>query len=167
MESFEQQLQQMWQQGGRELAVAFLRRALSADMTLNNLLSALQFGDVTPHLKTITVRDVFGRQQPTPAAEGTAARPVRAAAAPKARRRRRSAAELDQVRTEVVAMLVAEPGSLNTSQLVAGLGQKGHELDTMRVNALLRGLLKEGLVADLGGKPKAWRATPALRRQNG
>lgn len=166
MESFEQQLQQMWQQGGRELAVAFLRRALSADMNLHNLLSALQFADVTPHLKSITVREVFSRQPPAPSAEGAAARgPARAAAAPKARRRRRSAAELDEVRKLVVAMLVAEPGSLNTTQLVAGLAQKGQELDTMRVNALLRALLKDNLVADLGGKPKAWRATPTLRRQ--
>jgi hypothetical protein len=63
-------------------------------------------------------------------------------------------------------MLVDEPGSLNTTQIVATLEQLGHPFDTMRVNGLLRTFEQEQQVVDLGGKPKAWRASPSLRQQH-
>jgi hypothetical protein len=86
--------------------------------------------------------------------------------APKGKRRRRTAEELKQIGEAILKMLVDEPGSLNTTQIVATLEQLGHPFDTMRVNGLLRTFEQEQQVVDLGGKPKAWRASPSLRQQH-
>lgn len=165
MEQFEQQLQNLWQEGGRDLAVSFLKRAVSPEMPLAKLVAALNFRDVQNHLGSITLRDILGavgRPEATATAEAAQERPKAKKAT---RRKRRSAAELDDIRSLVVGMLVDEPGSLNTTQIVAGLAQEGQDFDSMRVNALMRTLQQEELVSDLGGKPKAWRATAKLRQQ--
>ena len=168
MEPFEQQLQDLWKQGGRSLAVAFLRRAIEPNMTLRNLLAALQFGEAAPHLGDIRLQEVLPgagvAPARAPAAVAVAPRTVARAEAPaKARRRRRSPAELAKMRADVCTMLVQEPGSLNTTQLASGLAAEDGPVDAVRLGALLRTLVQEELVTDLGGKPKGWRATAKLR----
>lgn len=167
MEEFEQHLKSLWHEGGREQALSFLRRALSHKVSLDELLAALQFEAVAPHLGTITLTDVLGHKT-VPQPQSPAAAPAGRAAAPaaaKGKRRRRTAEELKQIGDAVLKMLVDEPGSLNTSQIVAGLQSLGHPFDTMRVNALLRGFEQEDQVVDLGGKPKAWRASAKLKQK--
>ena len=168
MEEFEQHLKSLWHEGGREQALSFLRRALSHQISLEELLAALQFEAVAPHLATISLKDVLAAKAPAAPAPTVAAAPVpRAppAPAPKGKRRRRTAEELKQIGEAILKMLVDEPGSLNTTQIVATLEQLGHPFDTMRVNGLLRTFEQEQQVVDLGGKPKAWRASPSLRQE--
>lgn len=167
MEEFEQHLKSLWHEGGREQALSFLRRALSHKISLDELLAALQFEAVEPHLATISLTDVLGQRAPSQSqGPGPAAAPRAVpAAAPKGKRRRRTAEELKQIGDAVLKMLVDEPGSLNTSQIVSGLQALGHPFDTMRVNALLRGFEQDDQVVDLGGKPKAWRASARLRQR--
>lgn len=169
MEQFEEQLQNLWQQGGRDIALSFLRRAVNMDMPLGKLVAALNFADVNSHLGTITLRDILtgtaavrpghGAESPGPG------RPAGASPAKAGRRRRRSADELAAMQKALLDMLRDEPGSLNTTQMVASLSSDGHDIDSMRINAMLRTLGSEGLVSDLGGKPKSWRATSKLRQQ--
>lgn len=169
MEQFEEQLQNLWQQGGRDIALSFLRRAVNMDMPLGKLVAALNFADVNRHLGTITLRDILtgsGAARPGAAAEGAGpGQPVGAAAGKTGgRRRRRSADELAAMQKALLDMLRDEPGSLNTTQMVTSLNSDGHDIDSMRINAMLRALGSEGLVSDLGGKPKSWRATSKLRQ---
>lgn len=168
MEHFEQQLQSLWQEGGRDIALSFLRRAVSVDMPLGNLVAALHFPDVTRHLGTITLRDVLLSEAPAEGGPRSGAPSAQRATAsePTRRRKRRSAEEMAQMQEALVAMLRDEPGSLNTTQMVSALGEQGFDIDSMRVNAMLRGLGSEGMVSDLGGKPKSWRASAKLRNQS-
>ena len=162
MEPFEQQLQNLWQQGGRDIALSFLRRAVTADMPLGKLMAALNFRDVTNHLGSITLREILGVSDEAEPSSAPAS--VAPSARQGTRRKRRSADELGAIRKKLVRMLCDEPGSLNTSQMVAGLKAEGFDFDSMRINALLRTLESEGQVSDLGGKPKSWRATSKLRQ---
>lgn len=169
MDEFEQHLKSLWHQGGRDQALAFLRRALSHKISLEELLAALQFEAVAPHLDSIALKDVLapphsGAHTPAPAAPHrapTAAVPTKV----RGKRRRRTAEELKEIGEAILKMLVDEPGSLNTTQIVGGLEQQGHQFDTMRVNGLLRSFQEQHQVVDLGGKPKAWRASAALRQK--
>lgn len=162
-DEFSNRLADLWQQGGRDLAVGFLRRATSADHNLAQILTALQFEGVKEHLGNIRLAEVFG-------APGQAAHtprvPQAAAKAPPAkqrRRHRRTSEEMQQMRLFLRATLTEEPGSLDTVQLVAMLHQQGHEVDTIIVNTLLKGLETEGHILSLGGKPKAWRSVTKPR----
>ena len=166
MEEFEQHLKSLWQEGGRDVAVSFLKRAVSPTTPLAELLAALQFDAVSPHLAEITLKDVLPVRVPAPHAVATSMVHTPRAAPVKHRRRRRTADELRIIGEAILKMLVDEPGSLNTTQIVANLEEAGHQFDTMRVNALLRGFEQEERVINLGGKPKAWRASAALRQQH-
>ena len=166
MEEFEQHLKSLWQEGGRDVAVSFLKRAVSPSTPLVELLAALQFAAVAPHLGEIALKDVLPGRPPAPHAVAAPIAHVPRPAPAKARRRRRTADELRVIGEAIRQMLVDEPGSLNTTQIVASLEQAGHQFDTMRVNALLRGLEQEEQVVNLGGKPKAWRASATLRQQH-
>jgi hypothetical protein len=169
MEEFEQHLKSLWHEGGRDQALSFLRRALNHQTSLEELLAALQFEAVAPHLATISLKDVLGAKAsaaPTPVVATAHVPRAAPTQAPKGKRRRRTAEELKQIGEAILKMLVDEPGSLNTTQIVATLEQLGHPFDTMRVNGLLRTFEQEQQVVDLGGKPKAWRASPSLRQQH-
>lgn len=161
-DEFSNRLADLWQQGGRDLAVGFLRRATSVDHNLAEVLAALQFEGVQEHLESIRLREVFA---PAPVAK-----PPRVASAnpaaqvtKKARRHRRTSEEMQQMRERLHSALAEEPGSLDTVQLVQMLGEKGHKVDTIIVNTLLKTLESEGHIVSLGGKPKAWRTVSATR----
>jgi hypothetical protein len=154
MEPFEEHLKNLWTEGTRDIAVAFLQRALQPNSSLAELRAALQFEGVRPYLSTIRLSDVLAQAKVRPAPTAPTATAASAARRP---RRRRSAAQMAQMREAIVALLSESPESLNTTQICADLSKRGHGVDTMRVNLLLKGLLKEGAVRDLGGKPKAWR----------
>ena len=152
MEQFEQRLAYLWKEGSRDIAISFLRRAVTLDINLAELVAALQFPEVQQYLETIRLKDVLRlAQQPVVGWQPTMV-------PPRAKRKRRSGEEMQQLKNHILRMLVAEPGSLNTSQICAALQEAGHDVDTIRANLLLKALEKDGLVADLGGKPKGWRA---------
>jgi hypothetical protein len=153
MEPFEQHLKNLWTEGTRDIAVAFLQRAVSPNNSLAELYSALEFEGVQPYLSSIRLSDVLASiktRAPAPAVtRPPASKPVN--------RKRRSAEQMQAMREGIIALLSESPESLDTTQICADLAERGHSIDTMRANLLLKGLLKEGLVRDLGGKPKAWR----------
>jgi hypothetical protein len=158
MEQFEQHLMSVWKQGSRDVAVSFLQRVVTPDITLSELLAALQFDGVQEYLDDISLRDVFRM------ASSMVASPQAMLLPPRIKRKRRSAEEMQQMKTQVLGMLTQESGTLSTSQVCAALQATGHDVDTVRANLVLKGLEKEGLVTDLGGKPKSWRAqTPGKR----
>lgn len=157
MEPYDEHLKNLWTEGTRDIAVAFLKRAIKPNNSLAELHTALQFEGVRPYLSSIRLSDVLDAVKP--AAQRNPQPPVGRAPTPAARvpRRRRSAEQMQALRQAVLDLLGESPESLNTTQICQSLGQRGHEVDAMRVNLLLKGLLKDKAVRDLGGKPKAWR----------
>jgi hypothetical protein len=152
-ESFSERLSSIWSQGGRELAVSFLRRAVTLDNTLAELLAAFEFEGVRDHLGSVRLKEILAPQ----------GRPLQAAAPTvvpaRQKRSRRSSDEMRQLKTRLMNLLEQEePGSLDTVQLVTALRQDGHRVDTILVNGMLKLLEEDGRVNSLGGKPKAWRA---------
>ncbi len=154
-EPIETRLQQIWQQGHRSMAAAFLRRAITPDSTLAEVAAALQFTAVRDFLNAIRLRDVMAataRPQPVPT-------PPRApgAATKTKKRKRRGPQEMKEIKVHLLEMLRHEPGSLDTTQMHEGLAKMGHELDRITLNRLLTQLQDEQQITCLGGRPKAWR----------
>lgn len=162
-DEFSNRLADLWQQGGRDLAVGFLRRATHVDQTLAEVLAALQFEGVREHLESIRLRDVFAPAPASQAPQAPQAAPVTQAPNKKTRRPRRTTEQMQQMRQLLQTALIEEPGSLDTVQLVEMLGDNGHTVDTVIVNTLLKALQSEGRISSLGGKPKAWRAVSTPR----
>jgi hypothetical protein len=156
-ESFSERLTSIWHQGGRELAVTFLRRAVTLDNTLAELVAAFQFDGVKDHLGNIRLKDILAPQpRQAPAAQPSGMHTV---VPERQKRGRRSSDEMRQLKSRLLGLLEQEaPGSLDTVQLMGVLRKDGHRVDTILVNGLLKTLEDEGCVSNLGGKPKAWRA---------
>lgn len=159
-ESFSQRLSSIWQQGGRELAVSFLRRAVTLDNTLAELVAAFEFEGVRNHLAGIRLKDILAPQGPVRPQPAT----LHTVVPPRQKRTRRSSDEMRQLKNRLVTLLEQEdPGSLDTVQLVTALRQEGQRVDTILVNGLLKLLEDDGCVTSLGGKPKAWRVVKASK----
>lgn len=160
MEPYDEHLKNLWTEGTRDIAVAFLKRAIGPTNSLAELHTALQFDGVKPYLSSIRLSDVLGtvRAEPTGA---HAAHHASAGLARAPRRKRRSAEQMQELRQAILDLLGESVESLNTTQICQSLEQRGHEVDAMRVNLLLKGLLQDKSVRDLGGKPKAWRLQKA------
>ena len=162
-------LQQIWQQGHRNMAVAFLKRAITMDSTLAEVAAALQFDAVRGFVDGIRLRDVLAGMPVRPSLPGPASvKPV----TPRPRKRkRRGPKEMKEIKEQLLEMLRDEPGSLDSTQLHDGLAKLGHELDRITLNRLLGQLEQERHITCLGGRPKAWRSVglrqPALSRDAG
>ena len=162
-------LQQIWQQGHRNMAVAFLKRAITMDSTLAEVAAALQFDAVRGFVDGIRLRDVLVSAPVRPPVTGVVgAKPI--ASRPR-KRKRRGPKEMKEIKEQLLEMLRDEPGSLDSTQLHDGLAKLGHELDRITLNRLLGQLEQERHITCLGGRPKAWRAVglrqPALARDAG
>ena len=154
-EPIETRLQQIWQQGHRSMAAAFLRRAITPESTLAEVAAALQFTAVRDFLNVIRLRDVMtvtARPQPIP----TPPR-VPGITTKSKKRKRRGPQEMKEIKVQLLEMLRHEPGSLDTTQMHEGLAKMGHELDRITLNRLLTQLQDEQQITCLGGRPKAWR----------
>jgi hypothetical protein len=164
--SYRERLTSLWNEGSKDIALAFLRRALTQEMTLEELASALQFSQVHDHLAALTLDDVLPRAPVVAQPASVAARPTpRAAAAPKnTRRKRRSSDEISALRDALMGRLQAAVGSVTTSHLRDVLSNGGHDVDLLQLGRMLAALEQEGYVTCLGGKPKAWRLKPQGRR---
>jgi ribosomal protein L12E/L44/L45/RPP1/RPP2 len=162
---YEAHLAALWQQGHREIAVSFLKRAIGADMTLEQLAHALQFPQVREFLHTVDLRDVLTPTRAAATTPSNAAESVIAARRPqkKPRRRRRGAAEVQDLKKAVLARLQAALASVSASQLCELLNKGGHEVDLLQMNRLLSALETEGAVTSTSGKPKGWRLKPQGR----
>jgi ribosomal protein L12E/L44/L45/RPP1/RPP2 len=165
--SYEERLASLWQQGNREIAVAFLKRAITADITLEQLAKALQFPQVREHLQTVGLRDVLApAPNPAPTAASAAGATTHAPAErrqKKVRRRRRGAAEVQALKDAVMGRLQSAVSPVTTPHLCEVLAKGGHDVDLLQMNRLLNTLSAEGYVHCLGGKPKAWRLKPQGR----
>lgn len=164
-ESFSERLSSIWHQGGRELAVSFLRRAVTLDNTLAELMAAFEFEGVQGHLTSIRLKEILAPKGPArPLAQPQDQQLLHTTVPARQKRSRRSSDEMRQLKTRLVALLEQEePGSLDTVQLVTALRQEGHRVDTILVNGLLKLLEDDGQVNSLGGKPKAWRVVKVHR----
>lgn len=156
MEPFDEHLKNLWTEGSRDIAVAFLKRAVSPANSLGELRSILEFDSVKPYLSNIRLSDVLGPQRGQNSVSSAASSDL-GESQQQAPRRRRSAEQMQQLRQAILDLLGESVESLNTTQITQALEQRGNDIDTMRVNLLLKGLLEDKAVRDLGGKPKGWR----------
>ena len=166
--NYQERLTELWNEGSKDIALAFLRRALSHTMSLDELAHALQFAEVRNHLAEIQLDDVLpALAQSAPprslhqAAAAPAAEPF---VAEKSRRRRRSSQEISELRDALMGRLQAAVGSVTTSHLRDVLSNGGHDVDLLQLGRMLAALEQEGYITCLGGKPKAWRLKPQGRR---
>lgn len=158
VQPYEERLASLWQEGNRDIAISFLKRAITPTMTLAELAQALEFPQVREHLEDIGLTDIFVRRPATPQASQPA-QPV----VSKAPRKRRSAAEMQALRDTVMERLQAAVSPTTTQHLCHVLEKAGHEVDLLQLNRLLNGLEAEGYVVSTGGKPKGWRLKPQGR----
>lgn len=164
-------LQQIWQQGHRNMAVAFLKRAITMDSTLAEVAAALQFDAVRGFVDGIRLRDVLtSTPMRSPVAQSLVGGAKPMASRPR-KRKRRGPKEMKEIKELLLEMLRDEPGSLDSTQLHDGLAKLGNELDRITLNRLLGQLEQERHITCLGGRPKAWRSVglrqPALARDAG
>jgi hypothetical protein len=154
----------VWQQIQRHNASLFLRHAMRLDMTLEQVMAAMQFENCAELAKDVRLGDLL---QPQLQASQTEPRPAAAPAAPtkasKERRRRRGPEEMTQLREAVLERMRAAMGSVTTTHLCDVLKNGGFDVDLLQMNRTLNGLEEEGYLVSLGGKPKSWRLKPQGR----
>lgn len=162
--AYEERLATLWEQGNRDIAISFLKRAIGANMTLDQLAKALQFPQVREHLHTVGLRDILMPAKPTaPAATSQAHAMATPKAKNKQRRRRRGTAEVQALKDAVIGRLQAAVGAVTTPHLCDVLAKGGHDVDILQMNRMLNSLESEGYVACTGGKPRGWRLKPQGR----
>lgn len=165
--SYRERLTSLWNEGSKDIALAFLRRATSQDMNLEELAHALQFPQVRDHLQELTLDDVLPTKVPALVHVAPATRPTARIVntAPKpTRRKRRSSDEIAALRDALMGRLQAAVGSVTTSHLRDVLSNGGHDVDLLQLGRMLAALEQDGYITCLGGKPKAWRLKPQGRR---
>lgn len=158
VQPYEERLASLWQEGNRDIAISFLKRAITPSMTLAELAQALEFPQVREHLDDIGLTDIFVQksvaQQPR--------QPARTSGET-APRKRRSAAEMQALRDAVMERLQVAVSPTTTQHLCDVLEKAGHDVDLLQINRLLNGLEADGYVLCTGGKPKGWRLKPQGR----
>ena len=164
--NYRDRLTSLWNEGSKDIAVAFLRRATHYDMNLQELATALQFEEVRDHISELNLGDILPHKPQAQEVKAAAARPVRSQPKPAqpSRRKRRSADEIAALRDALMGRLQAAVGSVTTSHLRDVLSNGGHDVDLLQLGRMLAALEQEGYVTCLGGKPKAWRLKPQGRR---
>lgn len=158
-------LQGLWQQGARQVAIDFFRRALSLNLTLQEVLGAIQFTPVHEHVATITLGDVLSDSHATKPSPGASKvdRP-RGGHAARKKRKRRNPRQLQQLRDLVLKHLAAGDGSAPTTAILAKLQHAGVNLALSKAHSMLKALESAGLVESDSGRPKLWRLKMQGRR---
>lgn len=152
---FQQKLVSLWEQGSRHVALSFLRRALSSENTLSEVIEALNFSGVKAYLDSITLSEVLSDEDENGLKSSSS----------KTKRRRRSGEEVKQIKRHLLDCLQNEAsGIMDSTSLRQALEEFEYKMDTVRLNTILKELEKEGVVADMGGKPKNWRLLTVGRR---
>ncbi len=159
-------LTSLWNEGSKEIALGFLKRATSYDMNLQELAHALQFVEVRDYITELSLDDILPQRSVPQPAQSDAHKPMRAVQKPvqKTRRKRRSSDEISALRDALMGRLQAAVGSVTTSHLRDVLSNGGHDVDLLQLGRMLAALEQEGYITCLGGKPKAWRLKPQGRR---
>lgn len=159
-------LTSLWNEGSKDIALSFLKRAVRHDMTLQELVHALQFPEVRDHIAGINLDDVLPRAAQGPQLAPQLAKHATGLPRPEkvARRKRRSSDEIASLRDALIGRLQAAVGSVTTSHLRDVLSNGGHDVDLLQLGRMLATLEEEGYITCLGGKPKAWRLKPQGRR---
>ncbi len=167
-------LQTLWKETIHSKNIAFLKRALSTDISLQDLLAVLRFDALTIDRRSVTLREVLRAQPlalPTPARNldvGTAAaqpQPLRqppAAPPPRTRRRRHQTSRMKDV---LLAAIRAADEGIRTHELSDKLEKEGFEgVGTATTNIILKALEGAGMVVSNNSRPKVWRAKVQGRR---
>jgi hypothetical protein len=170
----QERLSQLWQEGARDFAISFLRRAMHADITLSELEAILHFDAVRSELKHIRLRDVMSQKaapvgKPFELSEpASASRPSSSSApAPLSRKRtgsRRSPKQTDAMKQLLLKVLADESAGLSTPNLCNKLQEGGFKADAPTATLLLRMMETSGELQSDNGRPKTWRLKDAGRR---
>lgn len=153
-------LQQLWHQGNHTAAVAFLRKAISSKMSLQELALALNFDGVRGHLDTIRLSDIL---QAVPVYQEPRQTASLSPAPKPQRRRRRTAEEMQSLRDAVLKRLQSAVGPVPTPHLIDVLNNGGHDVDALQLGRVMTALEAEGYILSSRTKPKAWRMKPQGR----
>ena len=164
--TIEERLSQLWQEGAREIAISFLKRAIHPELTLAELETILRFDAVSPELGRICLRDVLAPARPAARSEVSAVpRKVAPPASPRVPRAgRRSPEQTEGMKQMLVATLEAKSSGLTTPQLCDKLQVAGFKADAPTATLLLRMMESEGVLQSDNGRPKTWRLKNSGRR---
>jgi hypothetical protein len=163
----EERLSQLWQEGARDIAISFLKRAIHPELTLAELETILRFDAVSPELDSICLRDVLAPARAAASSEVGAVprRVAQSPAGPRAPRAgRRSPEQTEGMKQMLIATLEAKSSGLTTPQLCDKLQAGGFKADAPTATLLLRSMETEGVLLSDNGRPKTWRLKNSGRR---
>ncbi|RYF52287.1 MAG: hypothetical protein EOO38_00700 [Cytophagaceae bacterium] len=162
--SFTSNLDRLWRDQTAQIAASFAKRAVKAEMSLDELRKVLTFPDLRPHLHTIKLSDVL----PQGKRETLGVAPAQNDDAPvgkrrKKRRSRRSGEDIQALKMAILERVQGSVGGTNSTHLTVVLEKSGMSVDALLINRLLKALAAEGYLSCTTGKPKIWRARPQGR----
>ncbi len=156
MTTHDDKLSALWQEGARDFAVAFFKRAIHADLTLAELAATLQFESVQCELANITMRQVLSS-----AAAPTAAPQTATVVAKKVvetnRGQRRDKRQTEKIKAALMEALKSVSAGMSTPELSDLLQRKGFSVDTATANLILKNMETAGQLTGDMGRPRTWR----------
>ena len=153
-QAMEERLSQLWQQGAREVAVSFLRRAVHPNLTLAELELILRFDSVNSELGKIRLQEILTGGEFD--SDGSVNSRLSGEAAQRASRRR-SPQQTEEMKGLLLATLEANESGLTTPELGEILNSNGYPSDGPIVTQILRALEADNAVQGNDGRPKTWR----------
>ena len=153
MTTHDEKLSALWQEGARDFAVAFFKRAIHADLTLAELAATLQFDSVQSELANITMRQVLAPAPSAPLAPQVAAKKV-----PETNRgQRRDKRQTEKIKSVLMESLRSVNAGLSTPELSDILQRRGFSIDTATANLILKNMETAGQITGDMGRPRTWR----------
>ena len=157
MTTHDDKLSALWQEGARDFAVAFFKRAIHADLTLAELAATLDFESVQSELANITMRQVLA-PAPTPAAAPQAPQQVVAKQDTETSRgQRRDKRQTEKIKSVLMDSLRSVNAGLSTPELSDVLQRRGFSIDTATANLILKNMEIAGQITGDMGRPRTWR----------
>lgn len=154
-QEIEEKLSDLWQEGSRDVAVAFFRRAIHGELTLAELAATLEFSAVKGELKNITMRQVLTLPQiETPTMQ---ARPEVQKIAATSKGQRRDKRQTEKIKHVLLDALKSVGAGLSTPELSDMLQRKGFGIDTATANLILKNMEQTSLITGDMGRPRTWR----------
>ena len=154
MTTHDDKLSALWQEGARDFAVAFFKRAIHADLTLAELAATLQFDSVQSELANITMRQILAPASATPP---QAAPVVAKKVAETNQGQRRDKRQTEKIKSVLMDSLRSVSAGLSTPELSDLLQRKGFSIDTATANLILKNMETAGQITGDMGRPRTWR----------
>ena len=147
-----EELDKMWGESERDLAISFLKRAVRIDMTMEDLITVLSFPHIKPHLASIDL-SLFVAPKSSSAVQRTGLRAARAHTSRQAM--------LAKKREMILQVLRRAPAGLTSPEVRVELRRLGHATSSSQVYHLLRLLLADAQVVSAGDRVKTWQLSHA------